>query len=82
MVSIKLLFFASARDLFGRAADSWQLDQGATLGIVKSLLLEKHNMDIDKLRFSIALNKKYVSDANIALKDGDEIAVLPPLGGG
>ncbi len=42
MVSIKLLFFASARDLFGRAADSWQLDQGATLGIVKSLLLEKN----------------------------------------
>lgn len=82
VLKVKLLFFASAKDLFGKSNASWDLTDGSILKDVVSRLKDEHAMDIQALKFSVAVNKKYATSTDDILRDGDEIAILPPLGGG
>ena len=82
VLRIKLLLFASAKDLFGKGSDTWEFADGAKLQDLIDKLKSEKNMDLKTLRFSVALNKKYVKEADMLLSDSDEVAILPPLGGG
>lgn len=82
VLKVTLLFFASAKDLFGKSSVSWDLPDGSTLQDVVNRLKSDHSMDLKALKFSVAVNKKYATVTEVALRDGDELAVLPPLGGG
>jgi molybdopterin converting factor small subunit len=82
VVQIKLLLFASAKDLFGKSSDKWEFPDGSRLQDLLDRLKTEKGMDLTALRFSVAVNKKYVKEADLALSDRDEVAILPPLGGG
>jgi molybdopterin synthase catalytic subunit/molybdopterin converting factor small subunit len=74
-VQIRLRYFAQARDIAGRAEETWTLPDGATLAEVRRRLPTALS------GFGLAVNRRWSQDDE-PLADGDEVAVLPPVSGG
>lgn len=77
---VKVLLFASARRLAGSAELTLEAAPGARAADVlsdprlASLLAQRASL-------RLAVNEEFVADGH-ALKDGDVVAVLPPVSGG
>jgi MoaE-MoaD fusion protein len=79
-MQIRVLFFGMLKDLAARASDSLTLPEDATLGDV----LQHYEQAIPRdLRASLAMsvNQEYAAP-DARLRDGDEVALLPPVSGG
>lgn len=81
-MEIKVLFFASCRDIAGTSEMAMQLRDGSTVMQLRQDLSER----FPALRplegvVSIAVNAEYADDA-VVLSPGDEVAVIPPVSGG
>lgn len=81
-MQVRILFFGVLKDLAGQATDSLSLPGGATLAEVLGHY-EQRIPSLSGLKASIALsvNQEYAR-LETRLKDGDEIALLPPVSGG
>jgi molybdopterin converting factor subunit 1 len=79
---VKVKFFAALREELGSAEMEQELPLGSTLHDLTSVLLERHPV-LDRYLPSLhfAVNRKYVT-GQTELGDGDEVALLPPVGGG
>lgn len=76
---VKVLYFASLRERRGCAEEAIDIEPGLTVGALMERLFPASEGPIGPVAF--ARNKVLVrADAPIA--DGDEIALLPPVGGG
>ncbi|KAI7825521.1 molybdopterin synthase, small subunit CNX7 [Kickxella alabastrina] len=89
MISIKLLYFASARDAaHGLSSETIELEQQApaTLQSAVNIIRQRHpNMEAVLKTALLSLNQEYCEAENtqdILLRDGDEVAVIPPVSGG
>ena len=92
-VRVKVLYFGVLRDRFGASDEVAELEDGATVGALLGLLrgrTSKQSMDsgadssLDERLWrslAVAVNREYGS-ASIVLRDGDEVALLPPVSGG
>jgi molybdopterin converting factor small subunit len=79
---VRLLFFASYRDLAGRGEVELDLPPGASAAqAVEKLRLEGGELARLPARPVIAINQHYAS-LESRLVDGDELALLPPVAGG
>jgi molybdopterin synthase sulfur carrier subunit len=91
---VKVLFFASARDATGKKKIEVELspdstgEQSSASEIemsVKHLIAQLEaifpNLNVERDQISLAINQVYCSDEAL-LKDGDEVAFLPPISGG
>jgi molybdopterin converting factor subunit 1 len=80
-VSVIVLYFASARDAAG--TDSETLSRApATVGQLRSALLTAHPALARVLaRSRIAVDQEFVED-DAPVRDGAEVAVVPPVSGG
>ena len=81
-VQVKLLFFASLKDIVG----SRQLDFDVPSGATVNDLLERLEARYPGLRpyrsiVLTSLNEDYV-DRSTVVSDGDEVAIFPPVSGG
>lgn len=81
-MKVKIKFFAYLRDLTNCETTEITIDQDATVNELKSIISER----FPKLRehvktVSFAIDNEYVSKAK-KLKDGDEVALIPPISGG
>lgn len=79
---IRVLFFGVLKDLAGKASDSPDLSEDATLGDV----LTYYQQSIPRLKetahsLAMSVNQEYAGPAT-RLKPGDEVALLPPVSGG
>ena len=79
---VRVLFFGMLKDLVGKASDTLDLDQGASVAD----LLAHYETQIPQLRESLpslalAVNQEYAS-AETKLRSNDEVAILPPVSGG
>lgn len=81
-MKVKLLLFASLKDIAGRRDLEMELDDGSTLQQVTEKLTSLYP-EIGRMQNSvrIAINQEF-ADENIPLNNGDEIAFLPPMSGG
>lgn len=79
---IRILAFAGLRELFGACEQSLELAAGARVDDAWSALSVEHP-ELTGLRSStrVARNGKLASYED-SLADGDELALLPPVGGG
>jgi molybdopterin converting factor subunit 1 len=79
---VKVLFFASCRDIAGCREKDWEIPEGATVGDLKGRLGAAFG-GLARLRHSlaVAVNTEYADDST-ALSDGDEVALIPPVSGG
>lgn len=79
---VNLLFFASFRDAAGRAEETRELPEGTRVADLWGCVAR----EIPRLAAfpampPAAVNQEYVS-ADTVLRDGDEVAFLPPVAGG
>ncbi len=81
-MTLKVLFFAAARDLAGASETAVTTVEAVTLGELSRRLGETHPA-LKKLLPSCryAVNAEY-APMDQPLNDGDEIAVIPPVSGG
>jgi MoaE-MoaD fusion protein len=81
-VRIQVLFFGQLKDATGCAERSLEVEAGATAGAVFDRLAGEHER-LGALKASIlmAVNQEYATGA-VVLKEGDEVAFLPPVSGG
>lgn len=99
---IRVLFFASVRELVGAAEADMTFFAGDSGTVTIAALLERLLVDHPVLLprisgssaavatsslegVSVAVNKRYVraeAFGDTALRDGDEVAIIPPISGG
>jgi molybdopterin converting factor subunit 1 len=79
---VRLRFFASVREKLGKSEVTCTVPAGATVAEVLDHLC-RENRALEPLRrsLSVAVNREYV-DADHALSDNDEVALIPPVSGG
>src|ERR1017187_10253660 len=92
-VRVKVLYFGVLRDRFGASHEVAELADGATVGELLELLrwrTSKPSMDSQSKAGSneqlwrslaVAVNREY-GPTSIVLREGDEVALLPPVSGG
>src|SRR6478752_5281556 len=81
-MQVRILFFGVLKDLAGKASDSLNLPENATLADV----LIHYEEAIPRLKetkgsLAMSVNQEYAGPAT-RLKAGDEVALLPPVSGG
>jgi molybdopterin synthase catalytic subunit len=79
---IHVLFFGMLKDLAGAPSDSLELKSDATLADV----LRHYESHIPRLKellpsIAVSINQEYASH-DVPLREGDEVALLPPVSGG
>ncbi len=82
--AVRILLFASAREVVGRPEVIWPVPPG---GLTAKLLVAALGKEYPKLRPTLSVsrfvrNGRYLDDLEVSLRPGDEFAVHPPYGGG
>jgi MoaD family protein len=81
-MEVKVKFFAAPREALGKSELEVMLPEGATVTDLIEHLKATYPILRAYTRFlSVAVNKAYVG-WETELHDGDEVACLPPVGGG
>jgi molybdopterin converting factor subunit 1 len=77
---VRVLYFGVLKDLFGRGSVEMEFAEGSSVmelltvhrGLVAASVLDS---------IAVAVNHEYARASDL-LKDGDEVALLPPVSGG
>lgn len=81
-MKVKVLYFASAREATEKTGEVLELPEGSTTAALVELLEKNYwRLSFKESKISIAINKTYCREET-ELKDGDEIALIPPISGG
>ncbi len=81
-MKIKVLYFSSLKDKLEKQTEEIDLPENSTVQNLISILKEKYPNISDSLdNVMFALNEEYV-DKDSPLKDGDTVALIPPVSGG
>ena len=83
-MEIQVRFFASLRDATGTDGMSVTLEEGADLSALLASIQGRLGAGAEPLKSEnvrVAVNHELVSGAQV-LRDGDEVAFLPPVTGG
>lgn len=79
---IKVLFFATLRDLAGTHEISLVIEDGETISSLLDILQNKYPQTHEYLATAlVAINRNY-AERDSAIRNGDEIAIFPPVSGG
>jgi molybdopterin converting factor subunit 1 len=82
LMRVRVLLFGQLKDIVGRQEESLELEAGSRLASVMAHYAGRYP-SFQGLAGSIAcsINQEY-APATAALKDGDEVGLLPPVSGG
>jgi molybdopterin converting factor subunit 1 len=81
-IRVRVRFFAAPREALGVGEMALEIPVGSTVGELVNILTEKYPVLRPYTRFiNAAVNRAYVG-MQTELHDGDEVACLPPVGGG
>ncbi len=79
---IAVLYFGVLKEFFGGAGETVELAEGADIAALLSLLrVRSSNQTKVWSSLAVAVNREYAGQATV-LRDGDEVALLPPVSGG
>src|SRR3990172_1087097 len=81
MIRVLVRLFASYREAAGVGHIQVELPDGALVRDAVREVLRKHPLVAEGRQVVMARNREYV-DADAALADGDELALIPPVSGG
>lgn len=81
-MNVKVLFFAAAREVVGARERSLTLPEGAVARDALDALCEAHPaLAAHRGSLRVAVDGEYAKD-DAALREGAELAVIPPVAGG
>ena len=81
-MKIRVRLFASFREAVGGGTLSWDAPEGATVSEVVAALRETYpRLGPASEKALLAVNQEYVG-GEYRLRDGDELALIPPVSGG
>jgi len=82
-MTIKLLFFSLLRDLAGTDELNFPLREGVSTvgGLLEELYAQFEGLASWDAKLLVAVNCEYAS-RDTEIKDGDEVALMPPVQGG
>ena len=81
-MKVRLLFFAVLRDVTGKRDDVLELPDGTRAADVWQRLRNEHRALAEYVQPPMtAINESY-ADPEQVLRDGDELAFIPPVAGG
>jgi len=86
---VRLLCFGVLKDLLGVANEEIELGEGSTVATLLRILEQRaSNLAVGTSMsahvwqgLAVAVNREYTSTATV-LREGDEVALLPPVSGG
>lgn len=82
MITIHVRLFAAHRDIVGQQDVTVQTEPGATVGTVwEHLVAEYPPLGRYTGRLLYAVNQQF-AEPDAVLRDGDEVAIIPPVSGG
>ena len=89
-IKLSIRFFALLREIVGASKISIEVDKGNSVNdIIEYLTVEYHDLQEHlytdgsvNSQFIYVLNGKNISSFDDILSDSDELAILPPSGGG
>ncbi len=81
MIKIKLKCFSQVKYALGKNEIIFELEDGVFTDDLEKIVRKKAEGKLRDVTLSTAVNKKYISK-NTELKNGDEIAFIPPVQGG
>jgi sulfur-carrier protein len=81
-IRVKVLYFAQVGDAAGTRAESQTLPEGASVAVLLNRVSQAHEK-IDKMRRIVktAVNEEMAGPDRV-LRDGDTVALFPPITGG
>ena len=84
-MKITIKYFSWIRVKLKKGSEEFEFEQNTTFKIASKILREKHPIfeevfNDSSIKFFLNLNE--IENQDIALKDGDVIAFLPPVTGG
>ena len=82
MVRVRMIYFAQAREAAGTTGEEFMLDGSPRISSALSKAFAAHPRlkSLEKL-IKVALNEEITQD-DILLREGDRVALLPPVVGG
>ena len=81
-MQVRVLYFGVLKDLFAGEGAALELAVGATVAEALRLLREGASKQSDVwTTLAVAVNREYAGGETV-LRDGDELALLPPVSGG
>ena len=81
-MTVTVLYFAHYQDIVGVREQARILPDGATVSALADTLARDYPKLHSLLSYArVAVNADY-ADADTALRDGDEVALMPPMSGG
>ena len=82
-MKVNILYFGALKQLFGLSEELRELPEGMTSGDLLPELFRGREEALAKWhgKILLALNCEHIK-SSVALKDGDEVAIMPPLAGG
>lgn len=81
-MNVRLRYFAGAREATGLDAEELDLAEGASIESLRNALVARHpdlQEIVGSLRFAVGAS---FATRGQQLCEGDEIALIPPVGGG
>lgn len=81
-MQVKVLLFATLKDLVGTRQHMLDLPTQATINTVREVLIEQYPHVRDNLRVALAAVNQEFAQAVTELHEGDEVAFFPPVSGG
>jgi molybdopterin converting factor subunit 1 len=82
---VELLYFGALKERLGTVGETVELPEGAAVGGLLRILRERTSNTRIEARvwesLAVAVNRQYSSPSQI-LREGDEVALLPPVSGG
>lgn len=81
-IKVTVLYFAAFRDIFKTSRQTVSVPEGTTLASLQKLLFKDHVKALALIpSMAAAVNQEFAKPSQV-LKDGDEVAFLPPVSGG
>ncbi|TVM01843.1 MAG: molybdopterin converting factor subunit 1 [Candidatus Brocadia sp. WS118] len=80
-MNVKVKFFALGRELIGQGELQLQLPENNSVAGLIEKLKEEYPRFAQLNSYLVAVNMEYAG-VDTELKDGDEVAIIPPVSGG
>ena len=81
MIKVKVRCFSQVKYALGTNELILELEAGMTTAGLDKLIRKKADGKLDGVSLRVAVNQKYVPEETV-LKDGNEVAFIPPVQGG